>query len=207
MCGKYRHARYHLGSPHLRQPEVQQLHPGLPEYDVGRASTPPRVSGPHDRLQRSHTVPACEVILGVLSRIQSAALAGQGHAGTAARAPARTGTRGSDTASWRPSSPLRAARGLNVGVLAAIPLKDAVPILSTANRSEDFGLLPCSSEQSNELLFAGVMCRPRPLSGGIIDRHRTMYLLHWSRRCRSLASEASREFGERRIWGSRGLFC
>jgi hypothetical protein len=43
---------------------------------------------------------------------------------------AGTGTRGSDTASWWPSSPVRAARGLNVGVLAAIPLRNAVPILS-----------------------------------------------------------------------------
>ncbi len=139
-----------------------------------------RRSGPHDRLQRSLTVPACEVIHGVLSRIQSAPLAGQGHAGTAARAPAGSGTRGSDTASWRPSSPVRAARGLNVGVLAAIPLRNAVPILSgrydmtirSANRSEDFGLLPCSRgtvERAPDL--PAFMCHPRPLSDGIIVRH------------------------------------
>jgi len=75
-------------------------------------------------------VAACEVIYDVLSRIQGASLAGQGHAGTSARASAETGTRGSDTASWRPSSPLRAARSLNVAALAAIPRRNAVPILA-----------------------------------------------------------------------------
>jgi hypothetical protein len=55
----------------------------------------------------------------------------------------------SDTASWRPSSPVRAAR-LNVVVLAAIPIRNAVPILvgrydmtiRSADRSEDFRAPP-----------------------------------------------------------------
>ena len=78
----------------------------------------PRVPRPRDRSQRGFTVPAREVLPGVLSRIQDAPLTGQGHAGTAARAPAGTRRRRCHTASWRSSPPLRAARSLNLAVLA-----------------------------------------------------------------------------------------
>src|SRR5260370_5933237 len=53
--------------------------------------------------------------------MQDAPLAGQGPAGTAARASTGPRSRGCLTASWRISSPLRATRSLNVAVLAAIP--------------------------------------------------------------------------------------
>ena len=81
----------------------------------------PRVPRPCDRSQRGFPVPAREVLPGVLSRNQDAPLTGQGHTGTAARAPADTRSRRRRTASWRTSSPLRATRSLNGAVLAAIP--------------------------------------------------------------------------------------
>jgi hypothetical protein len=80
-----------------------------------------RVPRPRDRSQRDLTIPAREVLRGVLSRIQDVPLTGQGHTGTAARAAAGTRSRRCHTASWRTSSPLRATRSLNVAVLAAIP--------------------------------------------------------------------------------------
>jgi hypothetical protein len=81
----------------------------------------PRVPRPRDRSQRGFPIPAREVLPGVSSRIQDAPLTGQGHTGTAARAPAGTRNRRCHAASWRTSSPLRATRSLNVAVLEAIP--------------------------------------------------------------------------------------
>jgi hypothetical protein len=69
-------------------------------------------------------VPAREIIPGVLSRIQDAPLAGQGRARTSACALARRRRRRCNTASWRASPPLRAARGLNVTFLATIRMPD-----------------------------------------------------------------------------------
>ena len=86
----------------------------------------PRVPRPRDRSQRGFPVPAREVLPGVLSRIQDAPLTGQGHAGTAARAPAGSRRRRCHTASRRSSPPLRAARSLNVAVLGAIPIQKQV---------------------------------------------------------------------------------
>src|ERR1019366_3038429 len=85
-----------------------------------------RVPRSRDRSPRGFTVPAREVLPGVLSRIQDAPLTGQGPAGTATCAPARTRRRRCHTASWRPSPPLRAARSLNVAVLDAIPIQKQV---------------------------------------------------------------------------------
>ena len=77
-----------------------------------------RLPRPHDRSQRGFAVPAREVIPGVLSRIQDAPLAGEGRAGTSASARGGPRRRHCDTASGRASLPLRAARSLNVAVLA-----------------------------------------------------------------------------------------
>ena len=86
----------------------------------------PRVPRPCHRSQRGFPVPAREVLLGVLSRIQDAPVAGQGRARTWARARAGTRTRHFHTASSRTSPPLRATRSLNMAVLAAIPTQGQV---------------------------------------------------------------------------------
>ena len=73
----------------------------------------PRAPGPRDRLPCSRSVPAHEIVRALLSRIQDEPLAGQAHAGTAARAPGGTRTRRCHTASWRSSAPVPAARSVN----------------------------------------------------------------------------------------------
>ena len=66
-----------------------------------------------DRLQPSLFVPAHEIFPGVLSRVPDPPVPGKGRAGTEARATVGTRSRCRDTASWRASSPVRAARRLN----------------------------------------------------------------------------------------------
>ena len=84
----------------------------------------PRVPRPRDRSQRGLTVPAREVVPGVLSRIQDAPLAGQGRAGTSACALAGSRRRRCHSASWRASPPLRAARRLNSAVSPQSPSEE-----------------------------------------------------------------------------------
>jgi hypothetical protein len=74
---------------------------------------PERMPRSRDRLQPSLFVPAHEIFPGVLSRVPDAPGPGQGRAGTEARATAGTRSSCRDTASWRASSPVRAARRLN----------------------------------------------------------------------------------------------
>jgi transposase InsO family protein len=96
--------------------------------------------------------------------------AGQRHAGSAARAVAGTGSRHCDPPSWRSSPPLRAARSLNLAVLAAIYypgqlcqflLHDTTSGPSIANLILDFS---CSSivptKRGPGIQFAGAMCQP-----------------------------------------------
>jgi len=117
----------------------------------------PRVPRPRDRSERGFTVPAREIIFGVLSRIQDAPLTGQGPAGSATRAPARTRRRSCHTTSWRTSAPLRATRGLNVAIQAAIPAQRRVYRFSMAtgrdfvlfaDRSVDFSRLSVAPDEA-----------------------------------------------------------
>jgi hypothetical protein len=81
-------------------------------------------------------VPAREVIPHVLSRTQDTPLAGKGRAGTEAGAPAGTRSCGCHTASWRSSPPLRAARSLNLAVLAGIATGGQVCRILAARRDK-----------------------------------------------------------------------
>jgi hypothetical protein len=74
---------------------------------------PERMPRSRDRLQPSRFVPARGIFPGVLSRDPDAPVPGQGRAGTEARATAGTRSRYRDIASWRASSPVRAARRLS----------------------------------------------------------------------------------------------
>ena len=61
-------------------------------------------------------------------------LAGQGPAGTAARALARTRRRGCHTASWRASPPLRATRSLNATIHCHFPEQSSMPDAESCGR-------------------------------------------------------------------------
>ena len=69
----------------------------------------------------AHSIP------GVLSRVADAPVAGQGRAGTEARASAGTRSRCRDTASWRASSPVRAACSVSCARLEADPALRTIP--------------------------------------------------------------------------------
>jgi hypothetical protein len=77
-----------------------------------------RMSRSCDHLQRSGAVPPHKNIHGILSRGENTSLIGQGFAGAAGDAAARTRTSRGYSASGRPPSPLRATRSLKtVGTL------------------------------------------------------------------------------------------
>jgi transposase InsO family protein len=96
--------------------------------------------------------------------------AGQRHAGSAARAVAGTGSRHCDPPSWRSSPPLRAARSLNLAVLAAIYypgqlcqflLHDTTS--RPSHRKSHLGflvLLDCSDEAWPGHPVCSAMCQP-----------------------------------------------
>ena len=126
-----------------------------------------------DRSQRGFTVPAREIIPGVLSRIQDAPLTGQRPAGSAARAPARTRRRGCQTTSWRTSPPLRATRSLNVAIQAAIPAQGRVCRFSMptgrdsvlfADRSVNFSRLSVAPDEALEHV---IRSRYSPANSGV----------------------------------------
>ena len=71
---------------------------------------PARVPRSYDHLQRSGTLPADQVVHGILSRIQNASFASQGLAGVARSAATGTRTNRGCPASGRSPSPLRPAR-------------------------------------------------------------------------------------------------
>jgi hypothetical protein len=68
--------------------------------------------GSCDRFQRSVAVLASEVVRGLLSRVENTSFAGEGRSRAALCAEAGAWTNCCDTASWRSSLPVRAARRL-----------------------------------------------------------------------------------------------
>jgi hypothetical protein len=110
MCAPRRGQSHLLRGGDIRRSRQTARPPETPTLPTlsRKASLPerPKYGGLHEFLRRA------QMLSGVISRVAHAPVTDQGRAGTEVRATAGTRSRCRDTASWRASSPVRAARRL-----------------------------------------------------------------------------------------------